>query len=302
MKHLILTIVGLGILIALTSGTAEADWYFSAWYNDCDCSWGSPSPWDPWWECSCYWDIWAWCATHPYWTWPWWCRRYIEIHYSPCGHYYYVYYDYYVPGCSRVLVDGRYRYRYSVNLGHRYSVTERIPRQRGLESSSSGSRERPGYDQPMPDEVYRTLERLGPDYRMKTVARHTEEPSQQQVQRTSTVTVRGLEDFVDENAYESRRTSYQSVDTQGETAQTQDLDTYSRRNSGYETSSELSNRSRETSETTSYETRTISSSNRSRESGYESSYRTQRQSSSYRSSGSGRSESSSETNSSRRRR
>jgi len=153
MKRLIFVIIIAGVLISLTPKTANAGWHAVGWYG-CDCSWGVPDPWDPWWECPCYWDVWLWCYSHPYWMWPWWARQWVSYHYSSCGHYYYVYYDYYVPSSHRVYVDGRYRYRYSVELDRSYSRSERIPR-------------RNGFERPMPSAVESALADRGPEYRIK---------------------------------------------------------------------------------------------------------------------------------------
>ena len=166
MKRLIIIIALLGFGLAALPTTAEADMSFGIWvgrdYDGCDCYWGEPDPWDPWWECACYWRIWLWCQHHPYWMWPSWCRRWVEYHYSPRGHYYYVYYDSYRPGCRRVYVHDRYRYRYAVELDRSYSRTERIPRRSGLE-------------RPVPEPVERHLASRGPEYRIKTVAAHAED-------------------------------------------------------------------------------------------------------------------------------
>ena len=162
MKTAYLTIIVIAFAISMFPQSAKADW---VWVNnDCSCSWGDPGPWDPWWECPCYWDVWVWCGWHPYWMWPWWCRQYVEIYYSPYGHYYYVYYDDYRSGCDRVYVDGRYRYRYSVELERPYSITERIPRRNGLE-------------RPIPETVSRRVERLGPEYTERNMSTRPVEQS-----------------------------------------------------------------------------------------------------------------------------
>lgn len=184
MRNIIFTVVLAGAFIVLAPQTSDGWWHAGIWIGDwhyCDCYWGEPSPWDPWWECPCYWEVWAWCSGRPYWMWPWWCRRYVEIYYSPCGRYYYVYYDYYLPGCRRVYVDGRYRYRYAVELERPYSITERIPRRSGLE-------------RPMPERVSQRLENLGPEYRVKTVAQHaTPTPRMEPRIETGTRSVRNNE-------------------------------------------------------------------------------------------------------------
>lgn len=172
MKRLLLIVIASAALLTMIPDTVEARWNFGfgVYYDNCNCYWGEPSPWDAWWDCSCYWDVWEWCAVHPYWMWPRWCRVYVQSYYSPCGRYYYVYYDHHVPRSRRVYVDGRYRYRYEVPLGSTYSITERIPRRSGLERPA-------GAGQPMPETVSRTLASLGPDYRVKTVAAHAEPAS-----------------------------------------------------------------------------------------------------------------------------
>ncbi|MCK5832755.1 hypothetical protein KAH81_03695 [bacterium] len=182
MKKLLLIVIASTALLMMLPETASARWHFGfgAYYEDCDCYWGEPDPWDAWWECPCYWDIWEWCSWHPYWMWPRWCRRWVEAYYSPCGRYYYVYYDYFVPRSTRIYVDGRYRYRYDVPLGSSYNTTERIPRRSGLE--------RPSGSPPRPETVTRTLENLGPEYRIKTVASHATQPTQSLRNSGSSVT------------------------------------------------------------------------------------------------------------------
>jgi len=182
MKNVILLTMSLLVLVMAFPQTTEAGWHVS-WYDDCDCGWGVPDPWDPWWECPCYWEIWVWCSWHPYWMWPWWCRQWVDYHYSSCGRYYYVYYDYYVPGCTRMYVDGRYRYRYSVEMDRSYTITERIPRRTGME--------RPGYEGagPVPESAYRELQSLGPDYRVKTAAAHASPVTRTQSNRPDNSTV-----------------------------------------------------------------------------------------------------------------
>ncbi len=172
MKKLIIIALISIVSIALFPQTANARWHigFGIFYDDCDCYFGDPDPWGPWWECPCYWDVWEWCEWHPYWMWPYWCRRYVDFHYSRCGHYYYVYYDHYIPHGSRVFVDGVYRYRYAVDMRGSFSIAERIPRRSGLERPSpTGS--------PMPEVASRVLSDLGPEYRVKTVAAHAAPPS-----------------------------------------------------------------------------------------------------------------------------
>ena len=172
MKKLFLIVLIATAFFALAPRTADAGWHmgFGIWFDDCDCYFGDPDPWDPWWECPCYWDVWEWCEWHPYWMWPRWCRRYIEWHYSRWGRFYYVYYDYYVPHCTRVFVDGRYRYRYAVDMGSSRSRTEMIPHRTSVYRSAS-------YAPPIPETVSRTLSDLGPEYRIKGVAAHVSSPS-----------------------------------------------------------------------------------------------------------------------------
>ncbi|GEM_PF-2193348 len=184
MKKLLLIVIASAALLTMTPDTVEAGWNFGfgVYYDNCDCYWGEPDPWDAWWDCPCYWDVWEWCFVHPYWMWPRWCRVYVQSYYSPCGRYYYVYYDYQVPQSRRVYVNGRYRYRYEVPLGSTYSITERIPRRSGLERPAGGG-------QPMPEPVSRTIASLGPEYRVKTVAEHAEPTSLrpgQQIQISTT--------------------------------------------------------------------------------------------------------------------
>ncbi|MCD6502553.1 hypothetical protein J7L01_08110 [bacterium] len=167
MKKLLLIVLIAIAFLALAPKTADAGWHmgFGIWFDDCDCYFGDPGPWASWWECPCYWDVWEWCEWHPYWMWPRWCREYVEWHYSRWGRYYYVYYDYYVPHCTRVFVDGRYRYRYAVEMGGSRSRSEMIPHRTSVYRSAS-------YGRPMPETVSRTLSDLGPEYRIKDVAAH----------------------------------------------------------------------------------------------------------------------------------
>jgi len=173
MKKLLFAIILAGVLLSLTPTTASAGWYVGVG-SDCYCCWGTPSPWDPWWECPEYWEVWMWCQHRPFWMWPWWARRWVSYHYSSCGRYYYTYYDYYVPGARRVYVDGIYRYRYSVQLDRSYSTHERIPR-------------RNGFERPMPEVVQRTLAERGPEYRVReTPAEWTTPEYREVVSRRST--------------------------------------------------------------------------------------------------------------------
>jgi len=173
MKKLIFVIILAGVILSLTPKTAEAGW-FVGYSSDCYCCWGTPSPWDPWWECPGYWDVWIWCQHRPYWMWPWWARRWVSLHYSSCGRYYYTYYDYYVPGARRIYVDGRYRYRYSVQLDRTYSTYDRIPR-------------RNGFERPVPEVVERTLASRGTEYRVReTPSEWTSREYREVVSRRST--------------------------------------------------------------------------------------------------------------------
>ena len=193
MKHSLFLIVLAGVLLSLVPQTSQAGFYVSI-RDDCDCCWGVPDPWDPWWECPYYWDIWVWCSYHPYWMWPWWCRQWVNYHYSSCGRYYYVYYDYYVPRSHRVYIDGRYRYRYEVELDRSYNVTERIPRRRGLE-------------RPMPEPVERNISNLGPEYRIKTVSTHAEVEQSLRDRPSESISRRGEETVGSASGVEYRSSS-----------------------------------------------------------------------------------------------
>ena len=98
--------------------------------SDCDC------------YCYCYCYCYYWCdcpAFYEMWSayyyvdfslWPPCLRRWVQIHYSPHGWYRYYYYDYPCYGCTRVYIDGLWRYRRSVRLDHRYTYREMIPDRR----------------------------------------------------------------------------------------------------------------------------------------------------------------------------
>lgn len=176
MKKLILTnLIALMTAVILMPKPAEArcpchcDGCIDIYFWDCDC-------WDcDCWDCCCcgYWEFEWWLF--PHWEWHPCCRRIIDIYYSPCGWYRYVYYDHPCHGCERVFVQNRWVYRQSIHLERRYTYNDRatdFARRRGLDTRyrSSTSPTVSNRQQPREsnDGLYRTGSSSSNDSRHRT--------------------------------------------------------------------------------------------------------------------------------------